>query len=216
MRDKVSSFSERLTDIMIEKEMSQSELARQANISASSVSDWLNNKYEAKQDKIDIIAKVLNVSPTYLMGYDVSPERVLEDRPEIITFNNLKRIPILGEIACGDPILCQENFDGYFITDPSIVSADFAIYADGDSMIDASINDGDLVFIRKTPTVENGAICAVLIEDETTLKRFYKSEDQIILQPENNKYNPIIITASDSKNVMILGEMVGVYSRRNR
>lgn len=216
MRDKISSFSERLSDIMLEKEMSQSELARLANISASSVSDWLNNKYEAKQDKIDIIAKVLNVSPTYLMGYDVSPERLLEDRPEIVTFNNLKRIPILGEIACGEPILCQENFDGYFITDPSIVSADFAIYANGDSMIDANIQDGDLVFIRKTPTVENGAICAVLVDDSTTLKRFYKTENQIILQPENNKYNPIIITESDNKNIRILGEMVGVYSKRNK
>mgnify|MGYP002711978644 CR=1 FL=1 len=216
MSEKVSSFSERLNQLLMDKHMSQAELAKKSGVSASSISDWLKNKYDAKQDKIDVIAKALNVSPTYLMGYDVSPERLLEDRPEIIKFNRIERIPILGQIACGDPIMCQENFEGFFITDPSMISADFAIYADGDSMIDANIQDGDLVFIKQTPVVENGAICAVLIDDTATLKRFYKTDNQIILQPENNKYQPIIITEEDMKDVRILGEMVGVYSKRNK
>lgn len=216
MRRKTSTFSKRLSDIMLEREISQSELARRANISASSVSDWLNNKYDAKQDKIDIIAKVLDVSPTYLMGYDVDPERIIDDIPGITPLRRVKKIPILGQIACGEPILCQENYEGYYMADPSIISADFTLYAEGDSMIDANIQDGDLVFIKQTPVVENGSICAVLIDDSATLKRFYKTDNQIILQPENNKYQPIIITEEDMRDVRILGEMVGVYSSRNK
>lgn len=216
MSEKVSSFSERLNELLQERHMSQADLAKKSGVSASSISDWLKNKYEAKQDKIDVIAKVLGVSPTYLIGYDVSPERLLEDRPEIIQFNKINKIPILGEIACGDPIICQENFEGFFMADPSMISANFAIYAQGDSMIDANISTGDLVFIKKTPNVENGAIAAVLIDDTTTLKRFYKTDNQIILQPENNKYQPIVITEEDCKDIRILGEMVGVYSKRNK
>ena len=83
-------------------------------------------------------------------------------------------------------------------------------------MIDANIFEGDIVFIRQTPNVENGAIAAVLIDDTATLKRFYKTENQIILQPENKNYSPIIITEEDCKDIRILGEMVGVYSQRNK
>lgn len=207
------TLGDRLKELRESRNLSQTEVATKIGITKQSLYKYENGIIEnIPIDKIEALANYYDVSPSLIMGWKDD----LNNIPGIINFNKVVRIPILGDIACGDPIFCQENFDGYFITDPSIVSADFAIYADGDSMVDADINNGDLVFIRKTPTVENGAICAVLIDDTTTLKRFYKSEDQIILQPENNKYNPIIITASDSKNVMILGEMVGVFSKRNK
>ena len=83
-------------------------------------------------------------------------------------------------------------------------------------MIDAGINDGDLVFFRETPEVENGKIVAVIIDNETTLKRFYKHDNQIILQPENKAYSPIIINEEDGLNVRILGEMIGMYTLGSR
>lgn len=179
-------------------------------ISKSMISRWENGVSEPINTYLSAYAKEFNLDMNDLLGIS------LKDIPNIMVHEKIKRIPILGEIACGEPILCQENYDGYVMVDPSMISSDFSIYADGDSMIDANIQDGDLVFIKQTPVVENGAICAVLIDDSATLKRFYKTDDQIILQPENNNYQPIIITEEDMKDVRILGEMVGVYSRRNK
>lgn len=206
-------LGDRLKELRESRNLSQTEVATRIGITKQSLYKYENGLIKnIPIDKIEALANYYDVSPSLIMGWKDD----LNNIPGIINFNKVVRVPILGEIACGDPILCQENFDGYFIADPSIVSADFAIYADGDSMVDADINNGDLVFIKQTPTVENGAICAVLIDDTTTLKRFFKSEDQIILQPENNKYQPIIITEEDMRDVRILGEMVGVYSRRNK
>lgn len=179
-------------------------------ISKSMISRWENGVSEPINTYLSAYAKEFNLDMNDLLGID------LKDIPNIMVHEKIKKIPILGQIACGEPILCQENYDGYVMVDPSMISSDFSIYADGDSMIDANIQDGDLVFIKQTPVVENGAICAVLIDDSATLKRFYKTDDQIILQPENNNYQPIIITEEDMKDVRILGEMVGVYSRRNK
>lgn len=179
-------------------------------ISKSMISRWENGVSEPINTYLSAYAKEFNLDMNDLLGID------LKDIPNIMVHEKIKKIPILGQIACGEPILCQENYDGYVMVDPSMISSDFSIYADGDSMIDANIQDGDLVFIKQTPVVENGAICAVLIDDSATLKRFYKTDDQIILQPENNNYQPIIITEEDMRDVRILGEMVGVYSRRNK
>lgn len=83
-------------------------------------------------------------------------------------------------------------------------------------MLDVGIQDGDLIFLKETPIVENGKIAAVLIEDTVTLKRFYKNESEIVLQPENKNYSPIIIREGDGQNIKILGEMVGMYSKGSK
>lgn len=206
-------LGDRLKELREERNLSQTEVATKIGITKQNLYKYENGIIEnIPIDKIEALANYYDVSPSLIMGWNDS----LEGIPGINPIHKIKRIPILGEIACGEPILCQENFEGYVITDPSMISADFSIYAEGDSMIDANIHDGDLVFIKQTPVVENGAICAVLIDDSATLKRFYKTENQIILQPENNKYQPIIITEEDMRDVRILGEMVGVYSKRNK
>ena len=208
---KKEDFSTRLRQIMNERNLSQAELSKITKITASSISDWLNNKYEAKQDKVDIIATALNISQSWLMGYDVpmvKPKNVID-----ISDTIAKKIPILGTIACGEPIWAYENFDGYFVADTSI-KADFIVKAKGDSMIEAGINDGDLVFLKKTPTVDNGRIGAVLIDNEATLKKVIKTDNAVILQPCNSDYQPIVLTSYDE--AMILGEMVGVYQTRNK
>ena len=210
------NLGNKLKRIRIDNGYSMEELKNLLNdkydlsISKSMISRWENNQTEPLNTYLSAYAKEFNLDMNGLL--DIS----INDIPGAIPIQKGRLIPILGEIACGEPILARENVDGYFLGDPNIISGDFILKCDGDSMIDADINDGDLVFIRQTPNVENGSIAAVLIDDETTLKRFYKNETQIILQPENNKYNPIIITEEDMKDIRILGQMVGVYSVRDR
>lgn len=210
-----AKFTDRLKLAMEQREISQSDLAKATGITQSSISDWIRGKYLPKQDKVDLLSKALGVSPAYLMGWE-EPELDLSSIPDVILPVRMKKIPILGEIACVEPIFAEENYEGFFLLDKNLPEADFILTAKGDSMIEADIHSGDLVFLRITQDVENGTIAAVLIEDDATLKRVNKSDGTLILQPCNNKYPPIIITEEDHKNVRILGEMVGVYSERNR
>lgn len=194
------------------------ELSKLVGVSAPTIQRYESGEIKnVRRDKISKLAKALNISPAYLMGWeDENSDPILENIPGIITPVKLKKIPILGTIACGNPILAEENYDGYFMIDENLPYSDFVLRAKGDSMIDANIHEGDLVFFRKQNDVDNGTIAAVLIEDEATLKRVNKSNDTLILQPCNTNYNPIIINKSDNKKVLILGQMVGVYSKRSK
>lgn len=208
---KTSNFSERLKLILLKKNLTQAELSKMTNITASSISDWLKNKYEAKQDKIDIIATKLNINKAWLMGYDV-PESPTPPLPkEFIPLTKTKKIPILGYAPCGSFSWAEEDFQGYFVAD-ELIKADYCLVAKGDSMIDADINDGDIVFMKHTQDVENGRIAVVRIDDTVTLKKVIKLSDKVILQPYNNEYEPIIL--QDEPKASIVGEMVGVYKVR--
>lgn len=209
------SFPDRFREVINNKDITQTELSKITGITQSSISDWLNGKYSPKQDKIDILAKALGVSPAYLMGWE-DDDIDLSKIPGIILPVKMKKIPILGTIACGEPIFAEENYEGYFMLDTNLPVADFVLRAKGDSMIDADINEGDLVFFRRKSDVDNGSIAAVIIEDEATLKKIYKNESNLILQPCNTNYAPIVLSENDHKNIRILGEMVGVYSKRSR
>nr|DAU82966.1 MAG TPA: Repressor protein CI [Caudoviricetes sp.] len=202
-------FSKNLKMYMEDKDISRTQLAEILDTPYSTLSDWVNGKKYPRIDKIELLANYFGIDKSDLIEENIN----IEDIPGAIPIQKGKLIPILGEIACGDPILAQENLDGYFLSDPSIIKGDFILRAQGDSMIDAGIAEGDYVFIKQTPDVENGAIAAVLIDDDTTLKRFYKSDDKIVLQPENKAYSPIIITAEDGKNIKILGQVIGLYKQ---
>lgn len=123
------------------------------------------------------------------------------------------KIPLLGRIAAGAPILAEENIEDYLTFPRAILPSNsekeiFALRVTGDSMIDAKIHDGDIAIIRKTSIAENGDIVVALIGDEATLKYFYKEKDHVRLEPANPKYKPII-----TKEVIILGKMIGLYKR---
>lgn len=121
----------------------------------------------------------------------------------------LKRFPMLGEIACGEPIFADEDREHYIMADMDI-KADFCLTAKGDSMINARIYDGDVVFIRQTDMVENGEIAAVIIDDEATLKRVYYDRESNFLQlvAENPKYKPLVYRDEQLDEVHILGKAV--------
>lgn len=160
---------------------------------------------------LEPLAKVLQTTPAELMGWEQSPAPVSDDLPANVFPIQTKKVPLLGTIAAGVPIYADENFDGYRECTKDI-DADFCLKIQGDSMIGARINDGDIVFIRKQPDVDNGEIAAVLIEDEATLKRVYKEKDSLILQAENPKYAPIVYTAESYIECRIMGKAVAFQS----
>ena len=114
-----------------------------------------------------------------------------------------KKIPLLGTIAAGEPILAEQNIEDYVDIERA-VQADFCLRVKGSSMINAGIQDGDIVFIRKQPDVEDGEIAAVLIDEEATLKRVFKFKGEVQLRAENPKFKPINLNGD--KNVLILGK----------
>lgn len=200
----------------LENNLTLEELGKKADVSRATMQRYESGKItNIPSDRIERISEALGVSPAFIMGWeDENNEPILENIPGIITPIKMKRIPILGTISCGKPIFADQNYDGYFMIDTNLPEADFVLKAKGDSMIEANIFEGDFVFFRKQRDVDNGTIAAVLIDEEATLKRVNKSNDVLILQPCNKNYEPLIYSKNDDKNIVILGQMVGVYSNR--
>ena len=117
-------------------------------------------------------------------------------------------IPVVGQVAAGLPILAEQNIDSYYPVPSDMVprGESFALRVHGDSMINAGIFDGDLIFVNSCSTAQNGEIIVALIDDSATVKRFYKEKDHIRLQPENDSMDPIIVD-----NCVILGKVFGVF-----
>lgn len=129
----------------------------------------------------------------------------------ILPMPEMRKVPLLGAIACGEPILAQENIEDY-VKIPKDMPGDFALTCKGDSMINARIFDGDIVYIRQQDTVENGEIAAVLIDNEATLKRVRLFDDHIVLEPENPMYPPKSFWYEEMNSIRILGKAVAFTS----
>ncbi len=204
-------FSIRFKQCLKEKNIKQAELARSTKITPSSISDWSKGKYIPKRDKLLAIAEYLEVNPDWLVG-----ESDNMDIPSTISNNvdqteelidNISKLPILGTICAGDGVYIEEEYDEHIFIDQGM-RADFALRVKGDSMIEAGIFDGDLVFIRQQSSVRNGKIAAVRLTEwnEASLKKIFVKNDSVILYPCNPDFEPIV-----TRNVEIIGECVGVY-----
>lgn len=136
---------------------------------------------------------------------------VLPAARNILPMPEMRKIPLVGTIACGAPILAAENIEDY-VNIPKDMAGDFALTCKGDSMINARIFDGDIVYIRQQDTVENGEIAAVLIDGEATLKRVRLFDDHISLEPENPMYKPFVYWNEDMNTIRILGKAVAFTS----
>lgn len=192
--------------------MSQQELAELVGYrSRSSINKIELGKNDILQSTIKKIASVLNCTPSYLMGGLDDTIDFSDLPPNIIPLPKTRKVPLLGTIACGEPILAEENLDGY-VEMPEELHADFCLRCHGDSMTGARIMDGDVVFVRQQTDVENGEIAAVLINDEATLKRVYKSTGKVILQPENPRYEPLMFVGEEIAQLRILGKAVAFLS----
>jgi repressor LexA len=123
-------------------------------------------------------------------------------------------IPIAGRVRAGEPILAIENIEGYINLDRSLVSSEdvFLLRVQGDSMIEAHIQDGDFALVKPQPNAENGEIVVALIEDEATIKRIFKKRDFIRLEPANPNMEPIVVKKGEKK-VTIVGKVVGIFRK---
>lgn len=208
-------FAKNIKYYLDKKNLTQTEFAKLLNYPEMTVSNWVNAKFYPRIDKIQEMADFLSINKSDL----------IEDKQKPIDYTNIANliplekavyIPILGDIACGSPIWAEENYSGSILIDNNIIKADFVLKTKGDSMIDVGIHEGDYVFLRKTSTVEDGKIAAVLIDNEATLKRVHFFDDMLVLEACNQNYTPIIIKKEDNKDLLILGELVGVYSDKSR
>lgn len=172
------------------------------------LSQYVSGKSEPRQDKLSILGLALDVSEAWLAGYDVPMKR----NNNIVPISTQK-VPLLGDIACGEPLLADETLEVY-VEAGSSIRADFCLKAKGDSMINARIYDGDIVFIRKQDSVENGEIAAVIIGDEATLKRvfYYPEDSKLVLQAENSKYEPFVYIGEELNRIKILGKAIAFQS----
>lgn len=160
-------------------------------------------------DRLQKIADAIGVTAAYLMGWEDSPavDSALPDVPEIQPLPRMKRWPVLGGVACGEPhfLPLDESIEA-----PADIHADFLFRCSGDSMINARIYDGDYVFVRRGE-VPNGCIGVVHVEDSYTLKRVFHGPDYLELRPENPNYETIVLRG-DQLNAEILGLAVKFLS----
>lgn len=189
--------------------LSQEELAKKLGYKdRSTIAKIESNVNDLTQSKIVAIAEALKTTPAALMGW----ERTGEALPgNIIPMPEMRKIPLVGTIACGAPILAEENIEDY-VNIPKDMAGDFALTCKGDSMINARIFDGDIVYIRQQDTVDNGEIAAVLIDGEATLKRVRLFDDHISLEPENPMYKPLVYWNEEMNTIRILGKAVAFTS----
>ncbi len=206
-------FAQRLSDTLSARNETTHTLGEALSLSAATISRYQNAKMAPKVTTLYAMAAYLKVNPLWLMGYDEDKNTTAEEKPYLNAANlfpvTLKKLPLLGNIAAGEPIWVQEGFEA-FVAAGENTDADFCLKVKGDSMINAGIFNGDIVLIKSCPDVNDGEIAAVLIDDEATLKRVYKLGDRVILRPENPAYKPMEFYKNDGKNIRILGKAIAL------
>lgn len=206
------AFGDILKELRIEKHLTQSQLAKCFEISASTIGMYEQNRREPDFETLEAIADFFNVDMDYLTGRSAVKNKFRElnkipegfsPPPEMV----LK--PLVGKIACGTPILAEQNIEDY-INVPKDVKCDFLLTCDGDSMIDAGIRSGDVVYLIKQPDIDyNGQIAAVRIDGEATLKKVFKYQDKVVLQPANVNYEPLVYMKEEINDLVIEGIATG-------
>lgn len=213
----MSTIGSRIRNRREELGLSQDELGKRLGYkSRSSINKIELDQRNLTQSKIKAIAEALETTPAYIMGWD-EPDQKL-DKENLKFFDNLfpietKKFPLIGNIACGKPILADEQFEAYIEAGANI-KADFCLRAKGDSMTGARIYDGDIVFIRKQEMVDDGEIAAVLIDDEATLKRVYYDQESNVIQlfAENPQYKTMRFAGEELDHIRILGKAVALQT----
>lgn len=206
----MANFSSIIKQLRTERGITQEQLAALLKVSRSTVGMYETGSREPDFETCEAIADIFNVDMDYLMG-----RSTVERRNPIFSLpsnceplpSTVKR-PLLGTIACGEPITAEQNIESY-VDVPEGVHCDFCLRCKGDSMIGANILDGDLVYIRIQQDVDDGEIAAVLIDDEATLKRVYKIPGRVQLRPENPSYPVLEYTGPELETIRILGKAVG-------
>ena len=220
MEGLIDTFSNRLNKAMQIRNMKATELSAKTGIAKSSLSEYINGKYEAKQDGVYLLAKALNVSEAWLMGLDVPMERQKEIT-NIITDVKLLPVPILGRVPAGEPLLAEENIEGYLPIDPSmygITSTDdfFFLRVAGESM-NKVVKNGSYVLIKKQETAEDGDVVVAIVngDNEATLKRFKDLGNGFIALKPESTYEDFIDRIINLKDTpfRIIGKVIGDFKK---
>ena len=206
-------IGDRIKSLRKSKGYNMRQMASALNLPYTTYVNYEKGAREPNSEQLILISKYFGVSIDYLMGRTDVPfteetsENIFEKYPNIQPLPEMRKIPLLGAIACGEPIYREED---EWIPLPNDIKADFCLRCKGDSMIDARINDGDIVFIKSCPEVENGQIAAVSINNEVTLKRifYYPEKNRLVLYPENKAYEPFVYINEELNDVRILGRAV--------
>ena len=205
--------TERLNKAFKASGLSQSELCDKADINKGALSSYLSGRYFPKQIALEKLSSALNVSISYLMGFDIVDTSDEKSRPlpSNIILPAAHKLPIMGTICAGDGVVCEDDYQGTFIVDTD-VKADYCLRVRGDSMIGANIYDGDIVFISKSYDFVQDQIYAIerLDYNEASLKRVTQDGDTLILNPCNPEYHAMV---TDYEDVRIIGRCVGVLHK---
>ena len=222
---------EKYLELWEEKNCRNIDVSKATGIPPSTFSDWKKGKSSPKLDKLKKIADYFNVQVEYLTGESEykTKEEWFSSLDADENLNRLKselmyeryglqpidihKIPLLGSVACGEPIFASEDRELYVEVGTDI-KADYCLTAKGDSMINARINDGDIVFIQRTDSINNGEIGVVLIDNDVTLKRiyYYPNDNKLILQAENSKYEPMVYLNNELDKIRIIGKAIAFQS----
>jgi len=201
----------RIKQLREEKQISMKEAAARIGIPYTTYVGYEKGEREPNSEMLISLASFFGVTVDYLIRRSDIRNPVSGIPDNIIPFPEMKTVPLIGDIACGTPILAEDNIVDY-VKMPKEANGTFALRCKGDSMINARIFDGDLVFVRKQPDVENGEIAAVLIDNEATLKKVYKYPDKLVLCPCNPLYEDFVYRGEELKDIHILGKAVAFTS----
>lgn len=208
------SMGEKIKLLRAQHELTLEQVAQKVGVGKSTVRKWETGIIaNMKRDKISALAEALYTTPAYLMGWEEpkqqdDAEKALYEKLGIMPVSK-KKIPLLGNVACGEPIYAEQSVEAFISVDEGL-EADFCLRAKGDSMVNARIFDGDVLFVKKQAMVDDGDIALVIVEDEATVKRVYYDRENNVLQlvPDNPKYKIMRYVGAELNQIRILGKIV--------
>lgn len=220
MNELVDNFSNRLNTAIRLRNIKPIELSEKTGIDKSKISSYMSGRYKAKQDGVYLLAQALNVNEAWLMGLDVPMERNIKIESNVFPTANIpKKVPVIGKISAGLPILAVENIEGYEFAPSSHIKEGYEYFylrVQGDSM-NLRFNEGDIVLVQKQDTLENDEIGVILVNgDDATVKKYKSENGLVILEPlSTNPENTVQIYNPKNISIKIIGKVVSYQGKIN-
>lgn len=217
MDDLIDTFANRLSYALTLRNMKPIELSEITKIDKSKISSYMSGRYKAKTDGLKLIADALNVSPVWLMGYDVPMERQ-ELENNVFPIDDMpKKVPVVGRISAGLPMLATENIEGYEFAPSSQLKDGYTYFylkVQGDSM-NLKFNEGDIVLVQKQDDLENNEIGVILVNgDDAAVKKYRKENGLVILEPmSTNPENVVQIYNPKDIQIRIIGKVISYQGK---
>lgn len=216
----VDTFQNRLKKIMEIRNIKQVDLVEKTKLDKTLINKYLAGVSNARQQKLTVLADALDVNEVWLMGYDVPMERELKTESNVFPITDVPRkVPVIGKISAGLPILAVENIEGYEFAPSSYIKEGFDyfyLHVQGDSM-NLKFNNGDIVLVQKQDTLENNEIGVILVNGfDATVKKYKSENGLVILEPmSTNPENTVQIYNPKDITIQIIGKVVSYQGKVN-